>query len=339
LNGEHEYRDPNDSLPREAGIPLLHGPITPEEQIALDREWKIEAEKEADRAYKSRQLTVAESANKLTRANIRLTWVVVFFTAVTAGAAWYQGFVANKSAKAAKDAADASGSAAYSACLGAQISRGALIQEMQAGVDAHNSAVATTYQTMVASETEEASVVPNIKAFELIPNLPIEAVWEIKNEGKSVAKNIRGYARYVFIARDKDPDFNYPDELSADIVTPQLEAGQEPTNLLTNGGVPVKNDDGTIRVLNQDDLRDIKEGKMDLLFISRVTYDDSLGVHHWVNVCKNYPIVTSERGQRPVHERCIRYNQSDNNTVVTKPGKIPNQIPDIPEIACPVPSS
>jgi hypothetical protein len=115
LNGQHENRDPNDSLPREAGIPLLHGPTTAEEQAAIDQERQTRADKEADAAYKNRQIAVAEAANSLTRTNIRLTWVLAAFTAVTAGATLYQGYVSNKSANAARDAATASQQAADTA--------------------------------------------------------------------------------------------------------------------------------------------------------------------------------------------------------------------------------
>ncbi len=74
--------------------------------MAIEQERKEAAEKEAEAAYKSRQLAVAESANNLARTNIRLTLFLAFFTALTAGAALYQGYVSEKSANAAKSAAD-----------------------------------------------------------------------------------------------------------------------------------------------------------------------------------------------------------------------------------------
>jgi hypothetical protein len=97
------------------GLPILPGPLTPEE-IHNEAERAVAlADKQADAGYKERQLALTASANRLTAANVRLTWLLAIFTAIGAGAAWYQGVVANRNAQSAKISADAAKSAADTA--------------------------------------------------------------------------------------------------------------------------------------------------------------------------------------------------------------------------------
>ncbi len=115
MNSRQEDDDLDQSLPGENAVPLLHRPLTQAEQAASDERREKQAEKQAEESYKQRQLTLAESANRATWTNIILTLVLAVFTAIGAGAAWYQGHVARLAAKASQDAADAAGKAAGAA--------------------------------------------------------------------------------------------------------------------------------------------------------------------------------------------------------------------------------
>ena len=91
----------------EGDVPILHGPLTEEERrIAADKEAR-QAERDIDNEFKKRQLAVSESANRLARRTIWLTVLLAFFTAISAGAAWYQGRMARRSASAASISAQA----------------------------------------------------------------------------------------------------------------------------------------------------------------------------------------------------------------------------------------
>jgi hypothetical protein len=92
----------------EGNIPLLHGPLTPEEIRIQHQTERHEAEKKAENAYKERQLSISESTVKLSTANLFVTVSLVFFTLVNASFAGWQAWETRKSAGAARDAANAS---------------------------------------------------------------------------------------------------------------------------------------------------------------------------------------------------------------------------------------
>jgi hypothetical protein len=124
-----------------SGALLLHGPIT-----------KEQAEKEAEAAYKSRQLALTEAGNKHTRTYVILTSVLAILSALGTGAAWYQGFVANQNAGSAKIAADAAKSAADTA--------DATLKEMRTGQgaqDTHKLALAAQTQAGASKTSADAA--------------------------------------------------------------------------------------------------------------------------------------------------------------------------------------
>lgn len=88
------------------GVPILHGPPSPEEIRLQQENEKLRAEKETEAAFRQRQIDLTESGVKLTKANVKITWVLAIFTAIGAGAAVYQGHVSKIAADAAKSAAD-----------------------------------------------------------------------------------------------------------------------------------------------------------------------------------------------------------------------------------------
>ena len=78
----------------EAGVPLLHPPLSPDEH-------RRKEEKEAEDAYKERQLSLSDASVRTAQSNLNLTRALTIFTALTAIAAFVQGYIANKSATAA----------------------------------------------------------------------------------------------------------------------------------------------------------------------------------------------------------------------------------------------
>ncbi len=129
--------------------------------------------------------------------------------------------------KEATSATKASQQAAYASCVGAQISRAALLEAMQAGIDAHDSAIASTYQTMVSTQAESANVTPHLETFILRAGARIGAIFHIKNVGKSNAKGVVTQLRVMLVGRNDDPIAAYPVGRSAHADTPTLAAVQK----------------------------------------------------------------------------------------------------------------
>lgn len=106
MSNDHPESTDSHALPGERNIPFLHGPLSKKEQWAEDERQRAKADREADNAYKSRQIALTESSVKLTKTNVVVTWILAVFTAVGAGAAIYQGVAARVAAEAAKKASE-----------------------------------------------------------------------------------------------------------------------------------------------------------------------------------------------------------------------------------------
>jgi hypothetical protein len=90
------------------------------EEAEEKRERKAEVEaarmhRENDEAYKGRQLTLTEAANRLSRRNLVFTSILALFTIIGAVAAIWQGIIAARNAHSAEIAAHAAQSAAVTA--------------------------------------------------------------------------------------------------------------------------------------------------------------------------------------------------------------------------------
>ena len=112
-------QDEKQHHPGGGDVPLI---LTQQEQQRAEeqRERAAEAEaaranREADEAYKGRQLTLTEAANRLSGLNLLFTSILALFTIIGTAAAWYQGYIATKNASSAKVAAQAAKSAADTA--------------------------------------------------------------------------------------------------------------------------------------------------------------------------------------------------------------------------------
>jgi hypothetical protein len=236
-----------------------------------------------------------------------------------------------------RKATTATQQAAYASCVGAQVSRSALMEATQAGIDAHSSALASTYQTLVATEAEEANIVPSINDITFTTGKSMSISFSVKNVGKSVAKNLFIKARTIFISTHEDPKFIYPKSLTTTIETPQLVAGEEPSSLQNASVTPARMSNGQEQFPAQEDFDAWRNGTKDLVFMIHLTYLDSLGVSHWLNYCRYTPNKPGQIGQSGLHPKCVRYNKNDNSTILAKPKEATLLVSSIPEINCPLP--
>jgi hypothetical protein len=227
--------------------------------------------------------------------------------------------------------------AAYASCVASQISSEALIQSIQSGRDAHDASVASTYQTIVATKAEAAYVYPFLGDFDLVIGQTTYLNWGYKNEGKSAAISINASARAIFVKRGEDPPIEYPKALTLFVKTPRLDAGEIPSSLKSNPKLIVSKN-GQPWVPTEADYEDLSSGRRGVLIFVRLTYIDSIGVHHWVNFCRTMPPIYVATDKEPAHLKCINYNKEDTNTAISLVRKLPVAEPaSIPKIICPTP--
>ncbi|WP_263357606.1 hypothetical protein [Acidicapsa ligni] len=256
------------------------------------------------------------------------TLCAVFITVVFTGMQWLE---ANRSAKATERAV-------YESCRASQVSRGAFIESIQAAWDTHSASVANTYQTIVATKSEAAYVIPSTKeSLEFIPGGPIQAAFQLKNIGKSAAKNVIFKARTVLVNTTATPPFVYPEGMTASVDTPRLQEGAGPIMGISNDIlVPVRDGNAT-HIATADDLKDFSEGRKDVLVFARVTYEDSLGVRHWVQLCHTFPPIINRADKKQLHYECIHYNKEDSNSAMPTASSMPIVPVSVPEITCTAP--
>lgn len=83
-------REPSD-------IPILHGPITPAEQEEQEKREKDKRKDETENAFKERQITATEAANKLSGRNLILTGVTAIIATAACVGTWYQSVMNKRS--------------------------------------------------------------------------------------------------------------------------------------------------------------------------------------------------------------------------------------------------
>jgi hypothetical protein len=309
---------------------VLHGRPTESEQAASDERRKRQAERDIEASYKRRQLTLAESANRATWTNTRLTIVLAVFTAISAGAALYQGHVA-------KLAAQASQQAAYAACVSSQIARNGVIEAQRGENDAHQSSVAAAYQAMAATQAESAVVIPVTGKAIITANQKIEETFYLENSGSTAAQNVKLKGRLELVPIDSAPDFKYPHMQITFFDLPVMPRGfrypiSEEGNfvaasVLDPKGRPVIADDKTVE--------EIRASRIRVILLISLTYDDIFGVSHWVHFCDlRIPITRSDEVLRIGNHECGRYNKRDQNQAVQTTKQESSLTQVLPEITC-----
>jgi hypothetical protein len=130
----------------EGEVPVLHGRPTEDEQ----RTAVFLADKEAEEKHRKEQLAAAIAANNLTKIYVGLTLLLALISALGTGAAWYQGYVANKNARSADVAARAAKSAADTA--------NDTLKEMRTGQGAQDThTLAEAAKTQASASTKSAN--------------------------------------------------------------------------------------------------------------------------------------------------------------------------------------
>jgi hypothetical protein len=322
LDRRNEDRDMNNNPPREPGIPLLHGPLTPEEQAAIEQKRQDDADKKADAAYKERQLTLADSANKLTSSNIGLTWVLAVFTGLAAAAGSYQGCMASRSADAAKNAANTA------ACALAENKR-------QFDKNLEQLRIQTSAQVS-ASETAIEAFRTDERAFiEIEPFKPTSARNEVfgpnntrwffeyelfpKNAGKTVAYDIeiRALVSAVWSPRFLGDDARRVDEIQKTILRGRGIPKNARKEVLFRR-VPKVLGPGVVSTVpymlsgGEPQGKDPNSAWYDFL-IGRIDYRDAFSVPHWMTYCF---YVNNARGEI---QYCREGNDQDHNPEYTPP--------------------
>lgn len=314
----------------EANVPILHASPSKEEE-------ERRTEKAAEEAYKQRQLVINESQLKVANSNRNLTTALAVFTLLGVIAGGVQARFASQGIAIADRSAKAAETAAYQACLGAQISRGALLEASRVGIDTHQAALAAIYQGMVATESEAAYIIPSIEPQRIVLGKPAGFIFEFKNGGKSPALDVKAKIRVVIIPRSEDhPEFVYPRGFTTQIDTPQLVEGESPATLKHFNTVFVRGKQPGPLIVTPSLYFDIQTGSKDLILFARINFHDKLGVKHWRTICR-----TSQSSDDPnavaggaAHKGCKDYNKEDSNTILPKPTNyiVPTQ--GFPDIEC-----
>lgn len=169
-------------------------------------------------------------------------------------------------------------------------------------------------------------MVPRLGAVTIGTGVVISGHLDVINEGKSPAKHVYTLARVIFVPREADVEPTYPPNQFAWFETPYVFAGQEPESFKTTPEILARNADGSKRIATDTDWDDFERGRIDVLFFARITYVDSLNARHWVNACR---VFASNSSDGPTaHVKCIRYNQSDNDSPVPTPSASKIEAPD-----------
>jgi hypothetical protein len=230
LDDEHTSGDEKQHHLSEGEIPVLHGPLTEDEQrIAAERATSL-AEKEAEAAHRKQQLAESVAANKLTELGnkltaegnkltknyIRLTLLLALISTLGTGAAWYQGRSAAIAANAAKSAAKTANDTLN------EMKNGKGAQDTHAlAENAKNQAD----RTKEISETSRAALVEVQRAFlipepqflniakadnrNMVESVQIFPLWN--NSGSTPTKHFRMHGSQNYLTTQIPKNFDFPD--------------------------------------------------------------------------------------------------------------------------------
>jgi len=236
-----------------------------------------------------------------------------------------------------KKATVASQSAAYAACVSAQISRGALIEVQRNEADSHEATVAAVYQAIAATNSEIAVITmlkTSVPEFGNGIRVPID----FKNTGKTQAKNVRIKIEAVFLERHADPDFSFKPHHFSRFWANVLDSGATLSSKETSFFVTVRSGDGSDYLVTEANMAALRQGEKDILVYGRIDYADIFGVPHWATFCEANQIVEFGTRTSTAHPKCVSYNKTDNNGAIGKDSSNLPQPGRIPEIACTPPS-
>jgi hypothetical protein len=269
--------------------------------------------------------------------------------AIYAGFAWRQVRIMNHTYAEIQKQTKAVEWSAYVACVNALIARNTLIELQAGGTDTHAVARSSILQAMAMTESEAAVVVPDIGLVRLPPgNDLVEIPFEVRNSGKSDAKDVTIKIRGVYLPKGIDPDFSYgaPNVASihALILTPNETTkpplGQE--NTPVSHVVSVGNPDGTVLHRTPQDIGNINDGSATIFVYGDLRYTDVFGVRRWQTFCQALMSVLALHADSNIQtatgpgEKCGNYNKEQ--SIEAAPHPQPQNLQSVPEIICKKPS-
>jgi hypothetical protein len=295
-----------------------------------------------ERSRKKKWKNSWRSASPITKGTFILAAAVAVATVAYSFIAGFQLRVMGSQLAEMKHVTNASLASTYAACVATQVSRGALIEVERGEVYADEAAQAARVQAIMATRSQVAYIIPLFQSpIRLITGAPIQYPFNLKNVGNSAAKNILVHFRVLLLPRDEDPSFTYPPGETGLIDTPQLAAGESPSSLnLSGGSYAAKLDrEGHRSSFTTEDVKEISEHRKDIMFFARITYNDMAGVHHWRNVCRVGFNIEPVGGASDMvsHDKCIHYNQEDQNSGFPNHNEPSLPISQVPQIDCPLP--
>jgi hypothetical protein len=239
-------------------------------------------------------------------------------------AAWQQLGVMGGQLSEMQKSTKAAHEAAYIACVSAQIARGTLLEIQSGGLDTHSAAVGTILQAVAVTRGEAAQLVVVYESLKAGTDVDITFPFQIKNVGKTVAKNVKAVYEPSVLDVGKEPNFRY----SAKSYNHGEIGAQNPGD--ESGTIPNYVWDGDNRVkYSVSNMKNFGDAKAYLSIYGKITYSDIFGVKHWTTFCNHrFGVVAS------VYGKCAAYNQTDSNKAIESPKSIPKDPDSIPKVTC-----
>ena len=248
----------NDHDTRRAGeIPILQGPVTPEEKKAHEEEEHKKALEQADTAYKSRQLA-------LTKSNVYLTWILAVFTAVGAIAAIYQGYTSRINARAAETAAKAAQDAVYVARQQAEIADRSSKESFDAARTSLNASIDEFHLENRAYLSADEPAEETLGGWGQI-RVPISNTGHVSALRSHLRINFERLSSGMKILDDRVEDMRVQD---------QITPGARSYFLLI-----------TMPNLSSENYAEVGNGRQSLYVRGRLTYDSGFGIKDTLYLC------------------------------------------------------
>jgi hypothetical protein len=171
------------------------------------------------------------------------------------------------------------------------------ISGRQLGIMKIDERAAMQYETSGFLTTPEANKLPVF-------------VSQLLNIGKTPALNLNVHTRIQVVRADREPNFSLSNpEVYSGFIGAFLPQSPLPFQL----GVTDHTSIPTGRCLTPEEVTGLQDGRYYLAMVSRVTFDDVFGDHHWMNVCgfKGYKV-----GINLNASECARFNSMDTNGLI-----------------------
>ena len=262
--------------------------------------------------------------------------VLAVIGVVTIGVYWLQLRQMTLATYESAQATRAAEEAAYQSCIGAQISRSALIEAQSGDSDSHAAAMASMYQAIAAMRSETAAFEVSKQNAIVIPGHSIEIPFNLVNSGKTSAFKFKVKFRAEFISRDDEPALDYPINQISRADTPRVRAGGDIESGDSSGliNASVRSTNGRYVKANDEDVQEYQRGDKDVLFYGVVDYTDIFQVPHWYRFCNIDHKISDGAVINSTHKRCVDYNRSDINSALSMPMSVASNVINIPEIKC-----